>query len=96
MFEHFKELPPSFLSFLLAVVIAAVRVVYDRDETSFMRVSLESVLCGALAVTAGTGIQAIGLDNDWVLFAGGMIGFIGSQSIKTFAEKAINHKINKS
>jgi lambda family phage holin len=96
MIEQLKELPPSVLSFLLAVVIATIRVIYDKEETSGTRVFLESVLCGALAVTAGTAIQALGLDTDWTLFAGGMIGFIGSQSIRKFAENFISHKITKS
>lgn len=88
-----KEIPIQVWSILLAVIIAALRVVYDKEETSAVRVALEAFLCGLLAVAAGSAIQAMGLNQDWMLFAGGMIGFIGSQSIRTFAETFIRNKV---
>ena len=94
MFEYMKETPPIVLSVLLAVVTACIRVIYDKQETSISRVFLESVLCGTLAVIAGTGINALGISQDWTMFVGGMIGFIGSQSIRTYADMLLKKKIN--
>ncbi|WP_370242902.1 phage holin, lambda family [Marisediminitalea sp.] len=95
MFEYFhKEIPPMFLGAILAVFVAFIRVIYDREETSFVRILLESVLCGTLALIAGTGIEALGLNQDWSLFVGGMIGFVGSQSIRTYAHLFLKQKIS--
>ena len=77
----------------MAVVIAAIRVIYDKEETSFTRIVLESLLCGALAMTAGSGINALGYSQDWTLFAGGVIGFMGSQSIRAFAKRYIMNRV---
>lgn len=94
MFEYMKETPPIILSIILAVFTACIRVIYDKQETSLYRILLESVLCGTLAVIAGTGINALGLSQDWTMFVGGMIGFIGSQGIRTYANMFLSKKIN--
>lgn len=94
MFEEFKEIPPVLLSVLLAVVIALLRVVYDKEETSAVRIGLEAVLCGALAVVGASGVEAMGLDQNWTVFIGGVIGFVGSQSIRSFANTFIDRKAN--
>lgn len=95
MLDSFREVPPIILGVIMAVVIALIRVVYEQEETSVIRVMLEGLLCGALAVVAGTGIEAMGLDQNWVLFSGGMVGFIGSQSIRAYANTLIKNKVDK-
>lgn len=37
----------------MAVAISALRVVYDQEETHWTRIMLESLICGALSLTAG-------------------------------------------
>ncbi|WP_051299010.1 phage holin, lambda family [Marinobacterium litorale] len=93
--EHFKDIPPSVQGVLMAVVIAILRVVYDQKETSIVRIILEGALCGSLAMTASTAIEALGYDQNWVIFFGGMIGFIGSTTIRAIAIKMIGQKVMK-
>lgn len=88
-----ENAPPGIGGFLMAVFISIIRVIYDREETSFMRIMLESLICGGLTVTAGSGMAALGYGDNWYLFAGGMIGFLGSQSIRALAYKVIDRKI---
>lgn len=95
MIDNLKEIPPTVLSAILAIVIAMLRVIYDKEETSVVRMSLESVLCGALAVVAGSGVNALGLDQDWTIFIGGVIGFVGSQSIRSYADMFLKRKANE-
>ncbi|KXJ61640.1 MAG: hypothetical protein AXW14_08495 [Alteromonas sp. Nap_26] len=95
MLEQIKEIPPTILSMILAVVIALLRVIYDKEETSFVRMLLESVLCGALAVVAASGVNALGLDQDWTVFIGGVIGFVGSQSIRSYADMFLRNKASE-
>lgn len=84
---------PGWGGFMMAVMISVVRVIYDRDETSFMRIMMESVICGFLSVAAGSAMSAMGYGESWYLFAGGTIGFLGSQVIRAFAYKFISRKV---
>ena len=81
------QIPPEVGGAILSALVAVLRVVYDKEETKFIRVVLEATLCGGLTVTAGYGIAAMGWNQDWTMFAGGCIGFLGSHTIKMFAEK---------
>jgi lambda family phage holin len=77
----------------MAIAVSVLRVVYDRNETSFFRIALESLICGALTVTAGSALVALGYSQEWYLFCGGTIGFMGSQSVRILAYKLLNGRI---
>jgi lambda family phage holin len=79
--------------FLMAATMSALRVFYDQKETSAIRIMLEGLICGALTVTAGAAFVAMGYSQEWYLFCGGTIGFMGSQSIRALALKFINKKV---
>lgn len=85
--------PPGVGGFIMAVMISIIRVIYDREETSFMRIIMESLICGFLAVAAGSAMAAMGYGDTWYLFTGGFIGFLGSQSIRALAYKIIDRKV---
>lgn len=76
----------------MAVVISFLRVVYDKEETNFFRIMLESLICGALTITTGSALSAMGYSENWYLFCGGVIGFMGSQSIRALAYAIIKKK----
>lgn len=92
--DNFKDIPPQVHGMMLAVIVAIIRVIYDREETSCTRMFLEAILCGLLTLTAGTAVQAMGLNQNWVLVCGGVIGFMGSQAIRAFASKYINKRVD--
>lgn len=75
---------------VMAVMISILRIVYDQQETRMSRIVLESLICGALTVTVGSLLEALGYGQDWYLFCGGAIGFMGSQSVRAFANKVID------
>ena len=77
---------------LMAVGIALLRIIYDQKETSALRIILESLICGALTLTAGSALVALGYSQDWYLFCGGSIGFMGSQTIRSLAYKILKRK----
>lgn len=93
LLKFLEALPPWVGGVVMAVTIAILRVIYDKEETSTSRVLLEGLICGALTLTAGSAIEALGISHDWHLFLGGVIGFIGSHSIRQIAIKYINRKI---
>lgn len=90
--DFLNKLPPEAAGVLMAMFIAALRVVYDRDETKPVRIVLESVICGALSLTASSAILAMGLDMNWAIFAGGAIGYFGSATVRQIALKAIDQR----
>ena len=97
MFEHMKDLanglPPWVGGFIMALTISVLRIVYDKEETNFFRILLESLICGALTITVGSALNAMGYGPNWYLFCGGVIGFMGSQSIRAIAYTVIRKKL---
>lgn len=79
---------------LIAIIIAAMRVIVDNEETKPARILLEALICGALSYAISSGITAAGMDNNWAIFAGGMIGYIGSATVRGLALRVINKKID--
>lgn len=81
--------------FIMAAVISALRVIYEKEETTFIRVVLESLICGFLTVAVGSLLDAMGFGQNWYLGAGGIIGFMGSQSVRAMANKYFSSKVKK-
>lgn len=77
----------------MAVAISILRVIYDKEETKPLRIMLEAGICGALSLSVTYAIYAMGLNSNWAVFAGGSIGYIGSQSIREIAVRFIRKKI---
>ena len=91
----FDKLPPEMQGAALAVFVAVLRVIYDKEETKPLRVILEAAICGGLSVTASAGIQALGLNPDWAIFAGGAIGYFGSTTVRAVSIKFVSTRIDK-
>lgn len=77
----------------MSIVVSIIRIIYDRKETSFMRIMLESILCGFLTLSAGSALVALGYSAEWYLFCGGAIGFMGSQTIRALANRLIDKRL---
>ena len=99
MFEYIKEAfnghHPWIGGFAMAIAISALRVIYDRSETSFTRILLESLICGTLTLAIGSALVAMGYSQEWYLFCGGFIGFMGSQSVRALANKLIDRNVGE-
>jgi lambda family phage holin len=89
------NIPPEVAGLIMAVLTAVLRVLYDRKKTRPFRVVLEALICGALSLTASSGIIAAGLDPKWSVFAGGMIGYLGSTTVRALAIKIIKARGSK-
>ena len=89
-----NSLPPWVGGFFMATIIAVLRVIYDQEETVWWRIALESLICGALTIAAGSLLSAMGFGQNWYLGAGGIIGFMGSQSVRAAADKFVMKKVS--
>jgi len=94
MTDH-SQLQPQTIGVLLSMLIAVLRLIYDCEETRPVRILLESVFCGSLSLAAYYGILAMGLDVNWSVFTGGVIGYFGSTTVKLIAYDVISRKANK-
>ena len=93
--DTFNNLPAEAISFMVALGIGVLRVIYDQSETRPMRIVLEGLMCGCLGMTAGWGVQAMGLDYHWSYFCAAFIGYVGSMQIRALVLKFLNKKIEE-
>lgn len=96
------EPSPTVQGFVMALVIACLRVIYDRKEKAWQRIALEAGLCGLLTV-AGT--SAVALAIAWwrpdfqaplahiAVGLGGAIGFFGVEAVRRLAIRLLNIKL---
>lgn len=91
----FNKLPPEVAGVIMAMFIATLRVIYDREDTAPIRILLEALICGSLSLTASFGLTALELNANWAIFAGGVIGYMGSASVRVLALKFLNRKAGK-
>lgn len=88
-----KGLPPELFGMIMSMVMAALRVIYDQEETRPLRVILEGLICGGLSLTASFAIRALGLDINWSIVAGGTIGYFGSLWVREQAIRVLRKKV---
>lgn len=74
---------PSLYAFGLSVVVAVVRVVYGGGTTRQM--ILEGAMCGLATLTLVPLLQYLGLPQSMATFAGGLVGFIGTEKLREIA-----------
>ncbi len=90
-----EKIPAELVGFSLAVFLAIVRIWGDERDNKFMRILIESVICGGLSVSLSFAVLAMGMSVYWSAFIGGMIGYLGSTTIHALAVKIIHSKIDK-
>jgi lambda family phage holin len=93
LIAELNGLPPAIAGAMMSMVISTIRVLYDGKETKALRIFLEAILCGALSLTASAGISAMGLNVNWSVFAGGLIGYLGSNTVRYIAWNLITKKL---
>lgn len=91
--KYMNGLPPEFAGVLMAMFMSILRVVYDEDETRWMRTVLESVICGAITLSINSGIIALGLGQNWAVFVGGTVGYFGTAKVRMFALFLLTNKL---
>ncbi|EPV8688033.1 phage holin, lambda family [Pseudomonas aeruginosa] len=74
----------------LAIVIAALRVIYGGG--GLRRMAVEAPLCGALALAVSHGLPLIGIPISAAPFFGGVIGLLGVEFTRATAKKFFTRK----
>ena len=84
---------PTLYGGALALVIAALRVIYGGGTVR--RMVLEAPLCGALALSAAHGLSLIGIPVTTAPFFGGVIGLLGIEGTRAAAKKFFTRKVEQ-
>ena len=83
-------------SALAAIFISFLRIGFMRKKPSFRYRVLDAAICASIAgVTVPICSHMFG-HNDFSPFVGTMIGFIGTEKIREFLFKFINHRVSDS
>lgn len=89
----------AFWGFLMAAVLAVLRIYFDKSETAKVRIALESLICGFLTLAIGSGLIALGYGPEVFLFVAGVTGFFGTQWIRkssqAFFNKVIGNELDR-
>lgn len=84
---------PTFYAGLLALVIAALRVIYGGGTVR--RMLIEAPLCGALALAVSHGLSLLGIPASTAPFFGGVIGLLGVEGTRAAAKKFFTRKADQ-
>ncbi|WP_213936831.1 phage holin, lambda family [Pseudomonas sp. dw_612] len=76
---------PTLYAGLLALIIAALRIMYGGG--TWRRIAIEAPLCGALALAASHGLPLLGVSTSTAPFFGGIIGLLGVEGTRAAARK---------
>jgi len=89
--DFLLSIPPHVQGVFMAIIVSILRVVYDRKETSRMRILLEAILCGCLTLASASIIKWLGWPDEIIITVGGIIGFIGVMELRRLGIKYIDH-----
>ena len=82
---------PTLYGLLLSLTIAWLRITYNGGNGR--RRTLETLLCGAIALMVISALDWIGVPGSASGFVGGMVGFLGVEAIRDMAVKLLNKKV---
>lgn len=80
---------------IMAFIIAMLRTLYDEKNPKFLRIVLESLICGTLSLCFTSLIEFFHLPNSAAITLGGAIGFIGVNQLRELILKSLHNRINK-
>lgn len=81
---------------IMALTVSFLRILWEGKETSKVRIILESLICGALSLSASSIIEWMDWPPSLSVGAGGAIGFIGVTAIRELIVRFIGKKVDAS
>lgn len=77
----------------LAMAIAFVRVIHGGGKVA--QAIIGGIMCGLLSMALINGAGLLGLSDNYSLFVGGLVGFIGADTLRDAAIRLLGKKIDK-
>lgn len=94
---QFLQQNVTFAAAVMAVNMAILRSFFtkaDEDKGICHKIT-DALICGTLTVSAIPLLKYVGLDEEFSIFFGSMIGFIGAEKIRELTFKVIAILLNK-
>jgi len=85
-----SEHQPVLYGMLLAMGTAFLRVVYGGGK--HRKALFESAMCGAISLTLMSGMDWAGVPESAAGFVGGMVGFLGVETVRGYAQVFLGKK----
>ena len=82
---------PIIYAALLSCAMAILRITYGGGTRRQMLV--EGAICGGLTLTIISGLDFFGLPQSMATFAGGWVGFLGVEKIRSIADRVTDFKL---
>lgn len=79
---------PILYTFLLTMLIAFLRLIYDGVGGS--KRFVEAILCGFIALAVSAALEYFGFPDSLAPFVGGVIGFFGIEKIRETSNRVMN------
>lgn len=80
-------------AFGLSVVTAILRVAYTRGK--WQQMALEGALCGLGTLTLVPLLTYFNMPESMATFIGGMVGFLGVEKFREYADKVVGKKADQ-
>lgn len=80
---------------MLAILVSCARTLVDKPDTSPKRVAIEAFLCGAITYTFICFAQYMEWHSSIYGFIGGVVGLLGSVTIRAILKRVINKKVDE-
>ncbi|MGV3227264.1 phage holin, lambda family [[Pasteurella] aerogenes] len=84
--------PQVIQSAIAAVIMSFLRAAFMRKNKSFRYMLIDAAICASIAGTAVPLLAHIFGHAEFSSFAGTMIGFVGTEKLREYLFKFINHK----
>lgn len=76
-------------AFYSSILAAAITFLIQLRNFNACKALIECLLCSLLTCGVSSGIKAAGLDEQWMVFAGGCIGCLGFNSSVDMAKRLL-------
>lgn len=87
---QFPDTPPGVWGVIVAIGLSLIRSI--SNSNSLVKKLIEAATCGVLTLSAHHAILAFNYDTNLSVFAGGVIGLVGSDAIKALAIRIMDRK----
>jgi lambda family phage holin len=83
------------LAMMLTFVLSYIRIHLYGDKKSPLAKLLEATFGALLIMLVGLGVNAMGANLAWTLFAAGLIGLLGVDQVRALAGKWAERKVSQ-
>jgi len=90
-----KEISSESAGLTIAMLLAFLRMMHDKRGIKKTQILIEVLICGLISLTLSAAVKAAGMDEDWQIVGGGIVGLAGYSVIRVLALDFLKKKADK-